>query len=55
MRRAIDQETKHAADCVYEAIEKNILLQINNLKTYPGVQERLKNKKLAIHGLALRI
>lgn len=32
------------------ATQENILLQIENLKTHPAVQEKLENKELLLHG-----
>ncbi len=62
MRRWLDlcRETKHILDANYAdlgdearmnvAIQENVLVQIEHLKTHPAVAEAFEQKRLRIHG-----
>ncbi|MFM7148523.1 MAG: carbonic anhydrase [Gemmataceae bacterium] len=46
----LEKESGSIEDRLAVAIEQNVLLQLENLKTHPSVQQALKSRDLRLHG-----
>lgn len=56
-RRIIKEHYQHyqGEERLNAAIEENVLTQLENLRTYPAIQSRLKNGQMQLHGWVYEI